>query len=160
MLGAQSIQQSLHEKDFLAMVHSCLLSRDALIQKFRERGHTQEYSKYIFNELRTQGVIRRIIKSDGKRLRDKMGKYCYEPVLSDGDIGTGRWSHSRWCAGHSTYHGALYVCECYGDKLKIQVLQDSERFARSLIDPTWVQQQLDNGIPVEAIAIYRIFEGI
>ena len=40
------------------------------------------------------------------------------------------------------------------------ITEESERFRQNLMNPKWVKQQLDNGIPQEAITIFRIFGGL
>ena len=77
-----------------------------------------------------------------------------------GEMGSGNWSHCRWCRACDHYHGALYICDGYDKTLRARLRAEGEEFDRCLLSPKWIAEQLSNGIPIEAISIYRWFSGI
>ena len=46
----------------------------------------------------------------------------------NGQMATGKWSHSRVCADHG-YHGVLYICESYPPDVKAMIKAMGRRWA-------------------------------
>ena len=78
----------------------------------------------------------------------------------DGEIGTGNYSHTRWCSMCNQYHGILYNCEHYPKEIRAEIERDCNVHVKNIQDPKWIKRQIQNGIPAEAIVFARIFAGI
>lgn len=76
-----------------------------------------------------------------------------------GKEGTGEHGGGRWCAVHNQWHGVLYPCEHYDTETLTAIERGSNQLRSSLRDPTWVQEQIDKGIPPEVMGIVRLFMG-
>ena len=77
-----------------------------------------------------------------------------------GQIGEGSNSHARWCSVCNQYHGVLYNCKHYPKDIKIKIKQENNAFINNLQDPKWIEEQLQNNIPMEVILLNKIFAGI
>ena len=75
-------------------------------------------------------------------------------------IKEGEWSNSRWCEICNHYHGHLYPCPNYSPELLKEIESDHKTLVANLSDETWIKQQVENGIPPEAIVIMRVFAGL
>lgn len=53
-------------------------------------------------------------------------------MLLHGEVGSGNWSHSRWCAIHRQYHGILFNCETYPAKLRSKIDQEYFEFMNNI----------------------------
>lgn len=80
--------------------------------------------------------------------------------LKHGQMGTGNWSHCRWCDTHSQYHAVLYNCEEYPLGVRQVIESESKSFKKNLQNSKWVEQQIKNGVPSEVISIMKTFSGV
>ncbi len=80
--------------------------------------------------------------------------------MIDGEMGTEGYQHGRWCNGCNQYHGILCLCEKYSDEIKQQIKSESDRYISNLRDPEWGQKQIDNGLPVVGLMIFRTLAGL
>lgn len=67
---------------------------------------------------------------------------------------------TNYCESCEHGHGPLYICESYPAERKRKLRRDTVEYIRSLNDSGWVQKQIDNGVPPEAIAILRAMAGL
>lgn len=67
---------------------------------------------------------------------------------------------SRWCDTCNQNHGPLYLCEFYSKELQEEITEQSNKFQENLSNPTWIQEQLNNGTSVECIEIMKMFAGV
>ena len=65
-----------------------------------------------------------------------------------------------WCEVCKQEHGALYICPSYSEERKKKIRKSSDKLQENLRDPKWIQKQIDNGVPMEAIEIFKIFSGV
>lgn len=77
-----------------------------------------------------------------------------------GEIGKGDWENSRWCEACNHYHGILYNCEHYPSHIRKEIKLQSDTFKANLQNPEWIKKQIKNGIPYEAILIFKAFADI
>ena len=75
-------------------------------------------------------------------------------------ITEGQWQNSRWCEVHKSHHGHLYQCEHFPKEILDEIIAESNQFAKSLRDETWIKEQIENGTPPEVIMFFRFFAGI
>ena len=75
--------------------------------------------------------------------------------MKNGIVGTGDWSHARWCKVCNRYHGILYLCEKYPEKIKEKIKHQNDKHMENLRNPKWCQKQIDQGLPPEGIVIFR-----
>jgi len=75
-------------------------------------------------------------------------------------IKDGEWSHSRWCEVCNHYHGNLYPCPNYPPELLQELELGRKALVSSLSDQAWIKQQIEKGIPPEAILIMRALAGM
>lgn len=74
-------------------------------------------------------------------------------------MGNNNYSHCRWCEPCNTYHGILYICTNYSEELTKEITEDSNKFIHNLHTAEWCEAQINKGIPVEAITVFRTLAG-
>jgi hypothetical protein len=79
--------------------------------------------------------------------------------VKTGDIGSGNWSHGRWCDDCNQYHGLIYICPSYSAEVKAKVEASSITLNNNLNDPEWQARQIEKGATPEIINIFKILVG-
>lgn len=54
------------------------------------------------------------------------------PEPKHGALGTGNYSHARWCRVHRHWHGTCYPCEHYSDELLSEIAAIDRRIRTNL----------------------------
>jgi hypothetical protein len=92
------------------------------------------------------------------KIRSRITKGVNRNVSKHGEyITEGEWKDSRWCEVHKTHHGILYPCPDYPPELLKEIAAADISFAAQLNDKAWAQEQINKGVPPEAIEIMKIF---
>ena len=65
----------------------------------------------------------------------------------------------RWCSFHKWFHGSQHHCNHFSEDTlhEIDLLVAEER--KNWSDHSFIQKQLDGGIPVEGVMIMQMFAG-
>jgi len=69
-------------------------------------------------------------------------------------------STGRFCAACGHDHGMPYIWESYPRERKAEIRRRSGTAVENLQDPAWVQAQLDKGVTMEAINVFRALVGV
>lgn len=72
-----------------------------------------------------------------------------------GQLGTGDLAHARWCSIHGGWHGWLYACPEFGEGTKREIGEALVTWRRDLQDEGWVRRQLERGVPMGLIEVWR-----
>lgn len=64
-----------------------------------------------------------------------------------------------WCEACQKEHGPLFICDSYSEERKAKIRKSDEAYRKCLRDPKWIQKQMDNGVPPEAIEIFKALAG-
>jgi hypothetical protein len=67
---------------------------------------------------------------------------------------------NNWCETCGYEHGPLYICQHYSEERKKEIADKADKLRADMMNPEWVRKQLDNGVPLEAIAIMAAFMGL
>lgn len=67
---------------------------------------------------------------------------------------------NRFCDSCNQYHGYLYICPNYSDKLKAEIKEDNRIFVEFLRNEKMVKRAIKKGVPRELIMFWRIFAGV
>lgn len=67
---------------------------------------------------------------------------------------------NNWCEYHNQEHGPLYVCPSYSPERQQELESKKKEWRVALSSPEWIQTQLDNGIPIEAIYMHQAMAGV
>ena len=78
-----------------------------------------------------------------------------------GKIATrGNHRGGRWCSVCRHYHAYLYDCPSYSVEVLSEIAEGWALNESNWSDPEFIQERLDEGMPIAGVAIMQMFAGL